>query len=109
VTAVNVFVRTDSSVQIGTGHVVRCLALADALRKNGASVSFICRELRGDLCDLIETEGYVVYRLRGTGSASAGAAEDAASAYAAWLGGMCWQIDAEQTKAVLASGREPVN
>jgi UDP-2,4-diacetamido-2,4,6-trideoxy-beta-L-altropyranose hydrolase len=55
--------RVDSSVQIGTGHVMRCLTLADELKKHGNSVMFICRMHEGNLCDFIESKGYQVLRL----------------------------------------------
>ncbi|OPX34360.1 MAG: UDP-2,4-diacetamido-2,4,6-trideoxy-beta-L-altropyranose hydrolase [Desulfobacteraceae bacterium 4484_190.2] len=38
-----VVIRVDASVEIGTGHMCRCLALASALADMGASVHFICR------------------------------------------------------------------
>ena len=59
----NVVIRTDASVQIGSGHVMRCLTLADALRKRGVEVIFICREHVGNLCGLVEEKGYRVNRL----------------------------------------------
>ena len=49
-------IRTDSSHQIGSGHVVRCLTIARALRKNGHECNFICRDLRGNLNLLISNE-----------------------------------------------------
>ncbi len=55
--------RTDASVTIGTGHVMRCLTLAEQLRTQGADVTFVCRELDGHQCDLIEQDGYHVCRL----------------------------------------------
>lgn len=58
-----VVIRTDASIQIGTGHVMRCLTLADALRARGAQVTFVCREHPGHLCTLIESDGYRVVRL----------------------------------------------
>ncbi len=59
----NIVFRTDASLQIGTGHVMRCLTLADELRQRGAVVSFVCREHPGNLIGLIEGKGYTVLRL----------------------------------------------
>ena len=36
-------IRADASVQIGTGHIMRCLTLADELRGRGAEATFVCR------------------------------------------------------------------
>ncbi len=57
--------RADASTQIGTGHVMRCLTLADTLRSKGASILFICRDHPGNLCDLIVLKGFEVSRLCG--------------------------------------------
>ena len=59
----NVVIRTDASIDIGTGHVMRCLTLADVLTARGASPRFICREHEGNLCDRIEAGGFLVSRL----------------------------------------------
>lgn len=59
----NIIIRKDASTNIGTGHVMRCLTLADELRQNGANISFICCEETGHLIDLIEEKGYKVYHL----------------------------------------------
>ncbi|MFZ5632096.1 MAG: UDP-2,4-diacetamido-2,4,6-trideoxy-beta-L-altropyranose hydrolase [Bacillota bacterium] len=82
----NVVIRTDASVQIGSGHVMRCLTLASQLRGKGARVSFVCRELTGNLCSLAEEKGFRVYRLPYSESLS---------------GDNMWEADAEQTAAVL--------
>ena len=39
-----IVIRTDASINIGTGHVMRCLTLAEALKQQGVKVEFICRE-----------------------------------------------------------------
>ena len=55
--------RTDASLQIGTGHVMRCLTLADALKGQGADISFISREHPGNLNAFIKSKGYTVFAL----------------------------------------------
>jgi UDP-2,4-diacetamido-2,4,6-trideoxy-beta-L-altropyranose hydrolase len=55
--------RTDASLHIGTGHVMRCLTLADALAARGAACQFICRAHEGSLIDLIRGKGYVAHAL----------------------------------------------
>lgn len=55
--------RADASLQIGTGHVMRCLTLADALTSAGASCEFICRGHPGHLIDFIRHKGYATHML----------------------------------------------
>jgi UDP-2,4-diacetamido-2,4,6-trideoxy-beta-L-altropyranose hydrolase len=52
--------RTDASLQIGTGHVMRCLTLAEALSDRGAECQFICRAHEGHLIEFIRFKGYIV-------------------------------------------------
>lgn len=52
------FIRADASVQIGTGHIMRCLTLALDLIKQGMEVFFICRDLPGNMVDYIRNKGY---------------------------------------------------
>lgn len=58
----NIVFRVDSSIQIGAGHVMRCLTLAKKL-KNKADVKFICRDKKGNLIDRIMSEGIEVFIL----------------------------------------------
>ena len=55
--------RTDASLHIGTGHVMRCLTLADALAARGAHCQFICRAHEGNLIDYIRQRGFQVHAL----------------------------------------------
>lgn len=55
--------RADASHSIGTGHVMRCLTLAEELRDRGAEILFICRDQPGHLMDFIEKQGYGVKSL----------------------------------------------
>lgn len=57
--------RADASLQIGSGHVMRCLTLADALSSKGVHCHFICRDLVGNLVDLVRARGYEVSVLPG--------------------------------------------
>ena len=59
----NVFIRVDASVEIGTGHVMRCLTLAHRLKKEGEQVAFICRATNEDCVEIIEQQGFRVYKL----------------------------------------------
>lgn len=91
--------RTDASLQIGTGHVMRCLTLADALKAGGAQCHFICREHPGNLIEQIRQRGFVVSALPAgsEGVVSIASADIKQPNYAAWLG-VDWASDAAQTK-----------
>jgi UDP-2,4-diacetamido-2,4,6-trideoxy-beta-L-altropyranose hydrolase len=89
--------RTDASVQIGTGHVMRCLTLADALRQRGAKSTFVCRLHEGHLLELIQQRGHSAIALGPVDDAFTAPADPS---HAKWLGTQ-WTIDAEQTKEAL--------
>ncbi len=94
-----VIFRTDASVQIGTGHAMRCLTLADALRASGAECVFICREHKGNFIEQIRQRGYLVKELPvGDNKIILNdlAASDK-SDYSEWLGSD-WSTDAAETK-----------
>lgn len=59
----NVVFRVDASIQMGTGRVMRCLTLAEELRRLGHRCIFICREHAGNLGELIENKGFFVHLL----------------------------------------------
>lgn len=96
--------RADASLEIGSGHVMRCLTLADALQAQGAECHFLCREHPGHLCEVIKTRGFVVHRLPLEGNGACfGTDENAAPepAHAHWLGAS-WAQDAEACRPILA-------
>lgn len=94
--------RTDASVQIGSGHVMRCLTLADELRQRGADLRFVCREHPGNLIDLIAAKGYPVARLPQAETGYIAATEDVG--HAAWLG-VSWEDDAAETIAAISESK----
>jgi UDP-2,4-diacetamido-2,4,6-trideoxy-beta-L-altropyranose hydrolase len=55
--------RADASVHIGTGHLVRCLALADAIRNRGGECRFLCSEVTESMAHVIESHGHALQRL----------------------------------------------
>jgi len=56
-----VFIRADSSEGIGSGHIMRCLALAKELaNEKNVPVEFICQDLPGNVSFLIQQSGFTV-------------------------------------------------
>jgi UDP-2,4-diacetamido-2,4,6-trideoxy-beta-L-altropyranose hydrolase len=55
--------RTDASGEIGTGHFMRCLTLADALKKQGAEICFVARKLPAHLIQMLEESNIDFYGL----------------------------------------------
>lgn len=49
--------RVDASNQIGTGHFMRCMTLADELKMQGAQIRFISRNLPTHLSDMLTEKG----------------------------------------------------
>lgn len=86
--------RVDASVQIGTGHVMRCLTLANELHMRGAECLFLCRPHAGHFIDLIEQSGHKVVALPKRAVEYVPPAD--ALAHAAWLG-TDWDDDAAST------------
>ena len=91
-----VILRTDASTLIGTGHVMRCLTLAEALSGAGHVCRFICRDLPGNLVDRIVGGGFDCTRL----STPEGDVPDGPPVHAAWAG-VTWQQDAEETRTAI--------
>ena len=59
----NVVIRADASSYIGSGHIMRCLTLAEVIREYGGSVTFICRDFTGNYISFVESKGFEVASL----------------------------------------------
>lgn len=94
----NIAFRADASVQIGSGHVLRCLTLAESLCENGASVFFVSRDHSGNLCDFISEKGIKVFRL--PAGRVAPPSKGRMLTHASWLGASLDE-DADQTLQIL--------
>lgn len=84
----NIVFRADAGVDIGIGHVMRCLTLADKLSSRGHVCSFVCRDHAGNLSNNIRTRGYHVSLLPQRGEAPG------------WLGATQEQDAAETLQAL---------
>lgn len=88
--------RADASVQVGTGHVMRCLTLATELRKRGHACIFVCRDLAGHLGHAIRDAGFDLTLLPAPDPDFNPEVDD--PVHAKWAG-VAWQLDAAQTLA----------
>ena len=61
-------IRADASTAIGSGHVMRCLTLAEALRRAGGDIVFLCRKLSGHLGEEIRRRGVELIWVEGEGA-----------------------------------------
>lgn len=53
-----IIIRTDASVDIGSGHVMRCLTIAHNLKQEGCYVLFWMEPHAGNLIDYVAQQGY---------------------------------------------------
>jgi UDP-2,4-diacetamido-2,4,6-trideoxy-beta-L-altropyranose hydrolase len=93
--------RVDASLQIGTGHVMRCLTLADGLALHGAECHFVCREHCGHMIDVIEQKGFFTHHLPLL-HPSRSSEDDTSLNHAHWLGAS-WEEDAAACASLVGS------
>jgi UDP-2,4-diacetamido-2,4,6-trideoxy-beta-L-altropyranose hydrolase len=96
-------IRVDSSVEMGSGHVMRCLTLANMVRQQGHMVYFICRRLPGNLINVIEDKGYMVYQMPYAPYSHIATLEELRHTH--WLGTV-WEIDAQETIGIISSRKQ---
>lgn len=75
-----VLFRVDASLVMGSGHVMRCLTLARALRERGHHCLFVSREHPGHLNAYVQDQGFELYSL------PMGRSQDRDLYHAHWLG-----------------------
>lgn len=93
--------RVDASAQMGIGHLMRCLTLAEVLHEHGVHIRFVCREHAGNLIALLQQKAMPVTVLPAPTINDITSGED----YASWLG-VTQAEDAEQTTKAL-NGEKP--
>ncbi|PRB84048.1 UDP-2,4-diacetamido-2,4,6-trideoxy-beta-L-altropyranose hydrolase [Pseudomonas sp. MYb185] len=90
--------RADASLEMGTGHLMRCLTLANALQAQGRDCHFICREHTGNLIEYVRQQGHEVHPL----ACISDAEMDGTPIHARWLGATQAQ-DAVLCAAILSN------
>lgn len=88
-------IRVDSSSLIGSGHLMRCITLADKMKKKkNADVHFVCRDLEGNLSQLVVSHGHQLHLLPSVEK------NNNLEGYAAWLT-VSQERDAAETISIL--------
>lgn len=93
--------RVDASIQIGSGHIMRCLTLADQLKRDGHDCVFICRAHDGHLGDLIRNRGHILRLLSFNEEIKNFDFSSESNDHAHWLG-VSYSYDFKQCEGILA-------
>jgi UDP-2,4-diacetamido-2,4,6-trideoxy-beta-L-altropyranose hydrolase len=103
----NILIRTDTNTQIGSGHVMRCLALAQAWQKSGGNASFLMSTRVSHIRKRLGSEGMAVAYLPTQRGSSEDALQTAALAKkinASWIVLDGYQFDGVYQQVLKKSG-----
>ncbi|WP_349342852.1 UDP-2,4-diacetamido-2,4,6-trideoxy-beta-L-altropyranose hydrolase [Marinobacter sp. MMG032] len=92
--------RVDASTLMGSGHVMRCLSLADALSEAGARCFFVMRQEPGSLEGAVRSRGHRFLMLSSGGTEKSARRSESEPPHAGWLG-VGWKADASETLQAL--------
>lgn len=92
--------RVDASTLIGSGHVMRCLTLADALAEASAQCIFVMRQKPGNLEGAVRSRGHQVLMLSSGGAEQSARHSESEPPHTDWLG-VSWEADASDTLQAL--------
>ncbi|TSA36849.1 MAG: UDP-2,4-diacetamido-2,4,6-trideoxy-beta-L-altropyranose hydrolase [Verrucomicrobiaceae bacterium] len=92
----NIVFRVDASEEIGTGHLMRCLTLAEELKRRGIRTRFVMRKLPDPARDILRAKGHENIVLNGKDSDS----NSGDLAHSHWLG-VTQEADANDTLRAL--------
>jgi len=93
----NIFIRVDASIYIGSGHIMRCLVLAQGLVRQGHRITFVCRPQPGDMIDFLQSNKQVVQPLP---ELERQVKPENTSDYTTWLQ-VYWLQDARESEALI--------
>lgn len=93
-----IVIKTDASHMIGSGHVMRCITLANQLKNVGFTIIFICRKFPGNSISHIRNQGFLVEELHDYGAPD----------HWSWIKEN-WELDAEETRNAILRFNSPVN
>lgn len=100
-------IRADASTEIGTGHVMRCLALAQAWQDSGGNATLAAAALPPAVAERLGTEGVTVHALTVASGSLDDAQQTAALAHdmaASWVVVDGYQFGADYQRLLKAAG-----